>query len=66
MIDTDELIRRLAMLLDCCMDDLARKAEAERLREAGKSMRQVTCQERHKAALELLAEAEAYLSGDAA
>jgi hypothetical protein len=59
----EELIRRLAMVLDGSLDLLDRAAEAERRREAGKRMRQITMQQRAEVARELLAEADAYLAG---
>ncbi|AXC50035.1 hypothetical protein DRW48_10335 [Paracoccus suum] len=63
MADPDELIRRMAMMLDCCTDHLDKAAAAEKRREAGKAMRQITEQQRAEAARELIAEAELFLSG---
>jgi hypothetical protein len=62
----EELIRRLAMVLDGSLDLLDRAAEAERRREAGKRMRQITMQQRAEVARELLAEADAYLAAGGA
>jgi hypothetical protein len=62
----EELIRRLAMVLDGTLDLLDRAAEAERRREAGKRMRQITMQQRAEVARELLAEADAYLAAGGA
>jgi hypothetical protein len=62
----EELIRRLAMVLDGTLDLLDRAAEAERRREAGKRMRQITMQQRAEVARELLAEAGAYLAAGGA
>ena len=61
--DTRTLIRRLAMLLDCCQDDLDRKAAAEKRREAGKALRSVTAQQRAEAAREIIREADALVGG---
>lgn len=40
------LIRKLAMSLDTCMDLVHKAAEAERRREEGKSLRNITWQNR--------------------
>ena len=61
--DTKYLIRRLAMLLDACQDDLDRKAEAEKRRETGKPLRQITAQQRAEAARKLVAEAAKAVGG---
>ena len=67
MTDDDEhLIRRMAMLLDGCLDLLDEAAYREERRERGKPLRQITMQQRAKAARELVAEAEARLGEDAA
>lgn len=61
--DTKHLIRRLAMLLDCCQDHLDRAAEAEKRREAGKALRSITAQQRAEAAREIIREADALVGG---
>lgn len=63
MSDEKELIRRLSMVLDGCVDLLAAEAEREKRREAGKRLRQITMQQRHEGAIALLDEAEKYLGG---
>lgn len=62
MSDT-EMIRRLTMLLDAALPLLDAEAARERRREAGKRMRQITCQQRAKAAREMIAAAEERLEG---
>jgi len=47
---------RAVMLLDCALDALEVAAEREKRREAGKSLRSITEQERAKTTREFLAE----------
>ena len=61
MADENELIRRMAMVLDGALELLDAAAAAERRREAGKPMRCITMQQRAEVARELIAEAEAHL-----
>lgn len=63
--DAHELIRRLAMVLDGALDALDREAAAEKRREAGKPMRQITAQQRAEVARELIAEAGQFLAEEA-
>lgn len=56
-----ELIRRLAMLLDATLPTMEKAADAERQREQGKNIRQITKQKRFEAAKEIVTEAERYL-----
>lgn len=61
--DHRELVRRLAMLLDGCLELLDEAAERERRREEGKAMRQITMQQRAETARGLIREAEEALEG---
>lgn len=58
MTDHRDLIRRLAMMLDGCLDLLDAAAARERRREEGKTLRQITMQDRAETARELLDEAD--------
>lgn len=60
--DHKDLIRRLAMMLNDCLDLLDAAAERERRREEGKRRREITMQQRARAARDLIAEAEKELS----
>ena len=64
MVEARELIRRMAMLLDASLPALEAAAAREKRREAGKRLRQITEQQRLNAAIEMVAEAEAYLEAD--
>ena len=64
--NAEYLIRRMAMVLDGSLDALDSAAASEKRREAGKALRQITAQQRAKVARELIAEAEAFLTGGAA
>lgn len=46
----EELFRQLAVCLDACLPYLDRMAAKEQRAEAGKAMRQITCQQRAKVA----------------
>jgi hypothetical protein len=61
MADTKDLIRRLAFALEVCLPYLDREAEKERCAEEGKSLRQITKQDRAKWARRNVAEAYRYL-----
>ena len=61
--DTKYLIQRLAILLDAAQPLLDREAAAEKRREAGKSLRQITAQQRADAAREIVAKADALVGG---
>ena len=52
-----DLIRRLAFALDASLDHLDRQAAAEKRREAGKSLRSITEQQRAEMAHKAVAEA---------
>lgn len=59
MTDIDEYdFTRAVMLLDAALDALDAAAEREKRREAGKSLRSITEQERAKTAREFLAEVD--------
>jgi hypothetical protein len=55
--DEKHLMTRLAFMLDASIEALDAEAKREAKREAGKSLRQITAQERAKAAVELVEEA---------
>ncbi len=55
--DTRYLLTRLTLLLDGALPLFDREASAEKRREAGKALRQITAQERATAARDVLAEA---------
>lgn len=61
MSEHKELIRRLAMMLDGALVLMDKEAAAEKRREAGKTLRQITAQERAKHARKLLDEAASAL-----
>ncbi len=61
---SDDLFRRLTILLEAALPLLDREADAERLREAGKPLRQTTAQHRAAAAHRTVAEAWDRLGGD--
>ena len=65
MPDPLDLIRRLTLALDCCLDHLDRQAALERHREAGKTLRAVTAQKRAEAAREAVKEGFSLLGMDA-
>ena len=60
--DTRELMIKLHMSLDTCMDLVKAEAAREKRREAGKSMRSITWQERAKSFQKLLAKVEQHLA----
>ena len=49
-------LQRMLMLLDAADDALVKAADAEKRREAGKPMRQITAQDRAKATRELVSD----------
>lgn len=56
------LICRLTTLLDAAQPLLDRAAAAEKKAEAGKAMRQITAQERAKAAIAVVHEAQQWIA----
>ena len=64
MTDHQYLMQRVVWLLEESMVYFERKAADERRREEGKSLRQITAQERLKGARETLAEVRATLSAE--
>lgn len=64
MSNNDELMTRLTLLLDGCLDLLDREAEKEKRREADKPLRSITMQQRAEAAREVVGEAAQALGLD--
>jgi len=60
----EELFRRLAVCLDACLPHLDRQAAAERCAEEGKSMREITHQQRARVARAAVTEAGRLLRMD--
>lgn len=56
--DSKDLIQRLTVALDGCLPMLEVEAAKEKRREAGKSLRQITMQQRHRHVRELVDEAQ--------
>lgn len=62
----NDLIRRLAMMLDAALEDLDRAAERERAAEFGKRLRSICKTRLAEAARRAVAEAEAHLDAEGA
>ena len=59
-----ELMQKLAMSVDCCLDLVAAEARKEKRANEGKALRQVTWQDREKSFGRLIVDARDALSAD--